>query len=344
MSSPDDGPLISVENVSKIYGGQRGKISEAISEFLGGPRRPASVRAVQNVSLAIYPGEVLGVVGESGCGKSSLGRIVAGLAEPTTGTVKYRGKDLQAIASRERVALQLKTQMIFQDPASSLDSRMRIGEIIAEAPLHHRLVKRRDVREFVDRQLARVNLPIEYKNRFPHEFSGGQRQRIGIARALAVSPEVIICDESVSALDVSIQAQIINLFVEMREELDLTYMFISHDLGVVEHVSDRVIVMYLGRIVEQATTEELFARPNHPYTQVLLEQVPKLSGEKRQFTAVAGEIPSPSNPPSGCHFHTRCPHAMPVCKTTAPELREISPGHSSACHLNTSRYIEGKDD
>jgi len=334
VKSAENTPLIALEGVSKIYDVPSGWVGDMVAKALGRPRGPAGVRAVQDVDLTIYPGEVVGIVGESGCGKSSLGRIVAGITEPTNGVVRYRGRDLSQIKGAERVATQLKTQMIFQDPASSLDGRMRIGEIIAEAPLHHRLIARRDVQDFVDRQLSRVNLPVEYKTRFPHEFSGGQRQRVGIARALAVSPEIIVCDESVSALDVSIQAQIINLFIDMRRELDLTYMFISHDLSVVEHISDRVAVMYLGRIVELANTEDLFSNPNHPYTRALLAQIPKLSGVKRRFTAIKGEIPSPSNPPSGCHFHTRCPHVMPICRTVPPVLKPISSTHSSACHLN----------
>lgn len=329
-----DNALISLENVSRTFGGDAGWLRTTAAKLAGKPLVESGVRALQGVSLEIRAGEVLGVVGESGCGKSTLGRIVAGLDNPTGGIVRYKGRDLAQIDGKDRVALQLKTQMIFQDPASSLDSRMRIADIISEAPLYHKLIKRQELDEFIDKQMTRVNLPVEYKSRFPHEFSGGQRQRIGIARALAVNPEVIICDESVSALDVSIQAQIINLFINMRRDLNLTYMFISHDLGVVEHISDRVVVMYLGRVVEQAATEELFSRPNHPYTRVLLDQIPKLSGEKRRFTAIKGEIPSPSNPPSGCHFHTRCPHAMPVCKTVSPALKEVAPAHFSACHLN----------
>jgi peptide/nickel transport system ATP-binding protein len=210
---------------------------------------------------------------------------------------------------------------------------MRVEDIVGEAPRHHGLIEG-DFNEYLDEQLRRAGLDPAFKRRYPHQFSGGQRQRIGIARALAVRPEFLVCDEAVAALDVSIQAQILNLFMDLRRDLDLTYLFISHDLGVVEHLSDRVMIMYLGRIVETAPAEEVFGRPNHPYTQALLAEVPRIDGRKRRFTSVKGEIPSPLNPPSGCHFHPRCPHATPRCSAEAPVLREIAPGHSSACHLN----------
>ena len=224
--------------------------------------------------------------------------------------------------------------MIFQDPFASLNPRMRVQDIVGEAPVVHGLVKKEALGDYLDQLFARCGLDPSYKKRFPHQFSGGQRSRIGIARALAVKPEFLVCDEAVAALDVSIQAQILNLFMQLRRDLGLTYLFISHDLGVVEHLSDRVIIMYLGRIVESASAEEIFARPNHPYTQALLKQVPRLDTRKTQFKPIVGEIPSPLAPPSGCHFHPRCPHAMPRCTEQAPVLREVASGHLAACHLN----------
>jgi peptide/nickel transport system ATP-binding protein len=224
--------------------------------------------------------------------------------------------------------------MIFQDPFASLNPRMRIGTIIGEAPRYHGLVPADEIDAYVDGVMARCGLEPGFKRRYPHQFSGGQRQRISIARALAVRPEFLICDEAVAALDVSIQAQILNLFMKLRAELRLTYLFISHDLGVVEHLSDRVIVMYLGRIVETAPADELFRRPTHPYAQALLAEVPRIGKRRSRFVPVKGEIPSPLNPPSGCHFHPRCPHVMPRCKTEAPALKEIAPARWAACHLN----------
>jgi peptide/nickel transport system ATP-binding protein len=224
--------------------------------------------------------------------------------------------------------------MIFQDPFASLNPRMRVGDIIGEAPLYHGLADRAGIDGYVDDTMRRVGLDPGYKRRYPHQFSGGQRQRIGIARALAVKPEFVVCDESVAALDVSIQAQILNLFIELRGQLNLTYLFISHDLGVVRHLSDRVVIMYLGRVVEEGIADELFDKPNHPYTVALLGEIPRLDTRKRVFAPVKGEIPSPLNPPSGCHFHPRCPHAMARCKVEAPALREIAPGRRAACHLN----------
>jgi peptide/nickel transport system ATP-binding protein len=224
--------------------------------------------------------------------------------------------------------------MIFQDPYASLNPRARVESIVGEAPRVHRLVPRGKLGAYVDDQLARVGLGSDARRRYPHQFSGGQRSRIGIARALAVRPEVLVCDEAIAALDVSIQAQIINLFMDLRASLNLTYLFISHDLGVVEHISDRVVIMYLGRVVEMAPTGELFAGPNHPYAQALLAEVPRIDARKRAFEPIKGEIPSPLDPPPGCHFHPRCPHAMPRCRAEAPRLRTIAPGRLSACHLN----------
>ena len=326
-------PLIELRGVSKRFAKSL-DLAEKIARKLGAKVREEVVHAVAAVDLVIRPGEVVGLVGESGCGKSTLGRIVAGIMVPSAGSILYRGRDRAALPPPERKAAQLAVQMIFQDPYASLNPRMRVRDIVGEAPAVHGIVARADLAAYVDQLLRRVGLDPSYVRRYPHQFSGGQRARIGIARALAVKPEFIVCDEAVAALDVSIQAQVLNLFAELREAFGLTYLFISHDLGVVEHLSDRVAIMYLGRIVEEAPTEELFAAPNHPYTQALLAEVPRLDERRKNFAALKGEIPSPLDPPPGCHFHPRCPHAMARCREEAPVLRDIAPGHRAACHLN----------
>ncbi|MFM7691422.1 MAG: ABC transporter ATP-binding protein [Alphaproteobacteria bacterium] len=305
-----------------------------IAQRLGAPVREEVVHAVDGVDLTVRKGEVVGLVGESGCGKSTLGRMVAGILPPTEGTILRDGRDIKALTGAEARQMKLRTQMIFQDPYASLNPRMRVLDIVGEAPRVHGLLAGASFDDYVDEQMRRAGLDPGFKRRYPHQFSGGQRQRIGIARALAVKPDFIVCDEAVAALDVSIQAQILNLFMRLRKELDLTYLFISHDLGVVEHLSDRVVIMYLGRVVEEADTETVFRRPNHPYTRSLLDSVPRIENRKRAFSVVKGEIPSPINPPSGCHFHPRCPLAMERCKVEVPKLREIAPGQRSACHLN----------
>ncbi len=329
-------PIIELRGISKRFGptlDAAARLTRGIKARFGTPERNQIVHAVDNVSLTVNRGEVVGLVGESGCGKSTIGRMVAGIMPPTEGQVLFKGNEITAMSSEQAKDAKLKVQMIFQDPYASLNPRMRVSEIVGEAPRYHGMIKG-DFDEYLDAQLRRAGLDPTFKRRYPHQFSGGQRQRIGIARALAVQPEFLVCDEAVAALDVSIQAQILNLFMDLRAELDLTYLFISHDLGVVEHLSDRVLIMYLGRIVESAPADEVFGRPNHPYTQALLAEVPRIEGRKRRFTAIKGEIPSPMNPPTGCHFHPRCPHAMPRCGQEAPALREIAPGHISACHLN----------
>ncbi|HTP48038.1 MAG TPA: ABC transporter ATP-binding protein [Casimicrobiaceae bacterium] len=292
------------------------------------------VHAVDRVDVVIAEGEAVGLVGESGCGKSTLGRLAVGLLAPSEGERLWRGAPLEALDGPTSREQQLKLQMIFQDPHASLNPRMRVLDIVGEAPVVHGLIGRRQQIEYVGLQLNRVGLDPTLMRRFPHQFSGGQRARIGIARALAVKPEFLVCDEPLAALDVSIQAQVLNLLMDLRAALNLTYLFISHDLGVVRHISDRVLIMYLGRIVESGLADELFAAPNHPYTQALLAEAGTVEPRKRSFVPIRGEIPSPLAPPAGCHFHPRCPHAMPRCRERAPELREIAPGRMSACFLN----------
>jgi peptide/nickel transport system ATP-binding protein len=329
-------PLIELESVSKRFV-KTLDLAEKIANLFGAHIREEVVRAVDRVNLRVDAGEVVGLVGESGCGKSTIGRMVAGTLRPSDGAVLYRRQNVAGMPADEGRQVALKVQMIFQDPLASLNPRMRVRDIIGEAPRVHGLVGTSEVEAYVDDILQRVGLDPSYKRRYPHQFSGGQRQRIGIARALAVQPEFIVCDEAVAALDVSIQAQVLNLFMKLREELELTYLFISHDIGVVEHLADRVAIMYLGRIVEMAPTEELFARPNHPYTQALLREVPRIDTRQHTFEPIKGEIPSPLDPPSGCHFHPRCPFCMQQCRKIQPQLEEIAPGWLSACHLNEGK-------
>ena len=305
-----------------------------LANLLGANAREEIVHAVDGVDLVVQTGEVVGLVGESGCGKSTLARVVVGLLQPSAGTRLWRGEEIAQLSRDKQRAIQLKIQMIFQDPYASLNPRMRVADIVGEAPVVHGLIGQREQQEYVAQLLARVGLDASLARRFPHQFSGGQRARIGIARALAVKPEFLVCDEAVAALDVSIQAQVLNLFIRLREEFKLTYLFISHDLGVVQHLSDRVVIMYLGRVVEAAPTGEIYASANHPYTQGLLAEVPRLDWRRQSFASIKGEIPSPLDPPPGCHFHPRCPHAMPRCSIEQPRLREIAPLHFSACHLN----------
>ncbi len=327
-------PLVELRQVSKRFGERKAGAAERLLQRLGLARPPAVVRAVDGIDLAIQPGEVVGLVGESGCGKSTLGRIAAGLLPPSAGEVRVDGRPVNGLTAHEARDARLQIQMIFQDPYASLNPRLRVEDLIGEAARVHGLTDRAGFADYVAAQMQRAGLDPALRDRYPHQFSGGQRQRIGIARALAVQPSMLVCDEAVAALDVSIQAQILNLFMDLREQLNLTYLFISHDLGVVEHLSDRVVIMYLGRVVESAPAQEVFRRPNHPYTQTLLAEIPRLSARHKTFTAVQGEMPSPLAPPTGCHFHPRCPHAMPRCRTEAPTLRGIAVNHVSACHLN----------
>lgn len=326
-------PMLELRDITRRFE-KKLDFAGRIAQRLGAPVREEIVHAVDRVNLTVRKGEVVGLVGESGCGKSTLGRMVAGILPPTEGIILRDGTDIKALTGAEARQMKLRTQMIFQDPYASLNPRMRVQDIVGEAPRVHGLLDGAAFDDYVDEQMRRAGLDPGFKRRYPHQFSGGQRQRIGIARALAVKPDFIVCDEAVAALDVSIQAQILNLFMQLRRELDLTYLFISHDLGVVEHLSDRVVIMYLGRVVEEADTETVFRRPNHPYTRSLLDSVPRIENRKRAFSVVKGEIPSPLNPPAGCHFHPRCPLAMERCRVEVPKLREIAPGQRSACHLN----------
>ncbi|HKA81683.1 MAG TPA: ABC transporter ATP-binding protein [Xanthobacteraceae bacterium] len=326
-------PKLELVGVSKHFVKPLDVAARAANLF-GAGMHDIVVRAVDGVDLVVQEGEVVGLVGESGCGKSTLGRMIAGIIPPSAGEVRYGGRALDGLVAASGRKGLLEIQMIFQDPMASLNPRMRVRDIVGEAPVVHGIVSSAERDRYVDTLLARVGLDPGYKSRYPHQFSGGQRARIGIARALAVKPEFLVCDESVASLDVSIKAQVLNLFMQLRRDLGLTCLFISHDLGVVEHISDRIVIMYLGRIVEVAPTEALFRAPNHPYTQALLANVPRLEARKQRFAPVKGELPSPLDPPSGCHFHPRCPFAMTRCREERPALAEIAPGRWSACHLN----------
>ncbi|NRR22199.1 ATP-binding cassette domain-containing protein [Brevibacillus sp. MS2.2] len=295
-----------------------------------------TLKAVNDISFEIKRGETLGVVGESGCGKSTAGRTILRLYDATEGDVLFEGKSIMDLNPQEMKAMRRNMQMIFQDPYASLNPRMTVGDIIGEALDIHGLATGQKRKERIQELLSLVSLNPEHMNRFPHEFSGGQRQRIGIARALAVEPKFIVCDEPISALDVSVQAQVVNLLEQLQEKMGLTYMFIAHDLSMVKYISDRVAVMYLGKMVELAESDALYEKPLHPYTQALLSAIPIPDPEverNRERIVLQGDVPSPMNPPSGCHFRTRCPKAMPECAASVPVWKEVEPGHFAACHL-----------
>jgi len=323
-----EAPLLAVERLSKSF---------ALRQSLLGLLRPAarrSLKAVQDVSFDLHRGETLGIVGESGCGKSTLARCLVRLQEPDSGSIRFDGRDVLALEGAERRSFNRRVQMIFQDPYGSLNPRMTVRDCLAEALSVHRIVPRGNAAARVENLLDRVHLPRDAADRYPHEFSGGQRQRIGIARALAVEPQILIADEPVSALDVSVQAQIVNLLLELQAELGLALIFISHDLRLVRHIAHRTAVMYLGRIVEIGRTEEMFLRQRHPYTQALLAAVPRLVPGQRSVTAaLRGELPSPVEPPPGCPFHPRCPLAQPVCRERVPGLELRGGSWPSACHF-----------
>lgn len=316
--------LVEVKNLKKYFPIKSGIFNRTVGH----------VKAVDDISITIRQGEAFGLVGESGSGKSTVGRTILRLTEKTEGEVRFKGIDLYNVPKQELRRLRPQMQLIFQDPYSSLNPRVRIGDAIGEAMLDHGLAGRGEIRELVQETLASCGLSSYHIDRYPHEFSGGQRQRIGIARALILNPDLIIADEPVSALDVSIQAQIINLFASLQAKRGLTYLFISHDLSVVEHLCSRIGVMYLGSMMETASRDELFRTPLHPYTKALLSAVPvPIPKLKRERIVLKGDIPSPANPPSGCKFHTRCPFAVGVCKEQVPALRTVGPEHQVACHL-----------
>jgi oligopeptide transport system ATP-binding protein len=320
--------LLSVDNLVKHFPITRGILIQ---------KQVAAVHAVDDISFNIQRGETLGLVGESGCGKSTTGRTILQLYRPTSGSVVFDGVDLVKLQGEDLRKMRRKMQMIFQDPYASLNPRMTVGEIIGEPLVIHKVAGNKEINERVEHLLELVGLNPAFANRYPHEFSGGQRQRIGVARALSLQPSFIVCDEPISALDVSIQAQVVNLLEDLQKQFNLTYLFVAHDLSMVRHISDRVAVMYLGVIVELASRNDVYNKPLHPYTQALLSAVPipdPIADASRKRMILQGDVPSPVNPPSGCRFRTRCPIAEPVCAEVRPEFREIEPGHFVACHFS----------
>jgi peptide/nickel transport system ATP-binding protein/oligopeptide transport system ATP-binding protein len=316
--------LLEVKNVKKFF---------PVKSLLG--KTVQQVKAVNDVSFRLYEGETFGLVGESGCGKSTIGRTILRLTEPTGGEALYRNKNIFSLSDKEMRSLRQEMQMVFQDPYSSLNPRKRIGATLEESLKIHGIGSKQERTDKAMEMLQKVGMQGDHFYRYPHEFSGGQRQRIGLARALIVNPKLVICDEPVSALDVSIQSQIINLMQQLQREFHLTFLFIAHDISVVRHISDRIGVMYLGQMVEQAPTDSLIAEPLHPYTQALLSAIPLPNPNvKRERIILKGDLPSPMNPPSGCVFHTRCPYTMDICRKEAPQIREMSKGHLVSCHLH----------
>ncbi|WP_459129580.1 ABC transporter ATP-binding protein [Guggenheimella bovis] len=332
MNNEKQTPLIEIKNLKKYFPMKTG--------FFGG--KVQNVQAVDNLSFFIEKGETLGLVGESGCGKSTTGRTIIRLYEPTEGEILFDGVDIAKLPEKELLPYRKRMQIIFQDPYASLNPRMTVADIIGEALETHNIGTKEDRLERIHALLKEVGLNPDHAARYPHEFSGGQRQRIGIARALAVEPDFIVCDEPISALDVSIQAQVVNMLEDLQEKRGLTYLFIAHDLSMVKHISDRIGVMYLGKLVELASSDELYDNPMHPYTIALLSAIPipdPIMSEKSKRIILEGDVPSPINPPSGCHFRTRCPKAMEICAKEEPEWKEIAPGHFGACHLFNDKSL-----
>ncbi len=325
--------LLEIKNLQKTFSTKPDLLARGLESIGLKTNTLPAVQAVRDVSFRVEKGEVLGLIGESGCGKSTIARMIAGITPATAGEIIFDGQNILDQSSKQAQTAALDIQMVFQDAAAAMNPRYKIRDIIAEAPLFHGRMKSSEVNDRVAEILEAVSLSPDFADRYPHQLSGGQRQRIGIARALAMKPRLMICDESVAALDVSIQAQVINLFMDLREKFGLTYIFISHDLSVVRHISDRVAIMYLGEVVETATKQEIFLNPAHPYTRALIEQNPSIKNRQREHQPIEGEVPSPLKPPSGCYFHPRCRSVLASCSVQHPALQTISGTHQVACHL-----------